>query len=104
MQISVLNQPTVWLAGWYVVVSLLAFAVYAIDKSAAKRGTWCTSERTLHWLAVVGGWPGALLAQHWLRHKSSKLKFRVVFWSTVALNVVSVALIFAFAGYLLSNK
>jgi uncharacterized membrane protein YsdA (DUF1294 family) len=93
-----------WIAGWYTVVSLLTFAVYAIDKSAARRGTWRTAERTLHWLALVGGWPGALLAQQWLRHKSSKPKFRVVFWITVALNVVGVVLICAFIGDLLSKR
>lgn len=93
----------VWIASWYAVASLLTFVVYAIDKSAARRGTWRTSERTLHCLALVGGWPGALLAQQWLRHKSSKPKFRVVFWSTVALNVVGAALAHAFVGNLLSR-
>lgn len=37
--------------------------------------------------AVFGGWPGALIAQHTLRHKSSKREFRSVFWATVALNI-----------------
>jgi uncharacterized membrane protein YsdA (DUF1294 family) len=67
--------------------SLLAFLAYALDKSAARRGAWRTSEGTLHMLAVVGGWPGALLAQQLLRHKSTKAEFRAVFWFTVVLNV-----------------
>ncbi len=104
MQISVLNQSAVWLATWYAAVSISTFAVYAIDKAAARRGAWRTSEQALLWLALVGGWPGALLAQQWLRHKSSKPRFRVVFWSTVALNIVGVALICAYAGNLLLKQ
>jgi uncharacterized membrane protein YsdA (DUF1294 family) len=37
-------------------------------------------------MAVIGGWPGALVAQEVFRHKSRKLSFRRVLWTTVALN------------------
>lgn len=37
-------------------------------------------------MALLGGWPGALLAQQVLRHKSAKAEFRQVFWVTVLLN------------------
>ena len=70
----------------YLVVSLITFIVYAIDKSAARRDAWRTKENTLHLLALFGGWPGALIAQQTLRHKSSKRSFRAVFWVTVVLN------------------
>jgi len=70
----------------YLVASIITFAVYAIDKSAAKKGRWRKEESTLHILALVGGWPGALIAQQTLRHKSSKKSFRAVFWVTVFLN------------------
>lgn len=76
-----------WVGFVYLVVSVATFTAYARDKSAARRCTWRTSERTLHLLALAGGWPGALLAQQWLRHKSSKTEFRAVFWVTVVLNV-----------------
>jgi uncharacterized membrane protein YsdA (DUF1294 family) len=80
--------------GLYLVASLIAFIMYAVDKSAAKRGTWRTSEGTLHWLSLLGGWPGALIAQQALRHKSKKRSFRTVFWITVFLNVGALAWIF----------
>jgi uncharacterized membrane protein YsdA (DUF1294 family)/cold shock CspA family protein len=70
----------------YIVVSLLTFIVYALDKSAAKNGAWRTQESTLHLLSIAGGWPGALIAQKKLRHKSKKQSFRSVFWVTVLLN------------------
>ena len=73
----------------YLALSALTFAVYAADKAAARANRWRISERTLHLLSLAGGWPGALAAQEWLRHKSIKPGFRAVFWATVALNVAA---------------
>jgi uncharacterized membrane protein YsdA (DUF1294 family)/cold shock CspA family protein len=70
----------------YIAASLLTFLMYAVDKSAAQKGAWRTQESTLHLLSLVGGWPGALVAQQKLRHKSKKQSFRSVFWVTVLLN------------------
>ncbi len=70
----------------YLIASLLTFIIYAADKSAARRGAWRTPESTLHLLSLAGGWPGALIAQETLRHKSKKASFRFVFWLTVFLN------------------
>ena len=74
-------------AGAYAVMSLSCFVAYAIDKSAARKGGWRTPERTLLLLGLAGGWPGAILAQQWLRHKTAKRSFRQLFWVTVAANV-----------------
>ncbi len=75
----------------YPVASAVTLVAYAIDKSAAQKGRWRTSEGTLHLLALIGGWPGAWLAQGVLRHKSRKQPFRVVFWLNVVLNCAAVA-------------
>jgi uncharacterized membrane protein YsdA (DUF1294 family)/cold shock CspA family protein len=80
-----------WVAFLYAGASLLTFLVYAADKSAALRGRWRVQESTLQALALAGGWPGALVAQRWLRHKSRKTSFQVTFWCAVALNCVAVA-------------
>lgn len=72
--------------GIYLAASLLAFAAYARDKSAARNNEWRTQESTLHLIALLGGWPGALLAQRLLRHKSRKMAFQLVFWMTLLLN------------------
>jgi uncharacterized membrane protein YsdA (DUF1294 family) len=71
----------------YVVVSIVCFGVYAVDKAAAKAGRWRTSESTLLLLGLACGWPGAMLAQALLRHKASKASFRARFSATVALNI-----------------
>ncbi|MEY8214913.1 MAG: cold shock and DUF1294 domain-containing protein [Colwellia sp.] len=70
----------------YLGVSIITFLAYAFDKSKAQRGEWRTQESTLHLLALIGGWPGAAIAQQVLRHKSKKKEFRLVFWFTVIIN------------------
>lgn len=76
--------------GLYGVASVATFVAYARDKAAATKGRRRTKETTLHLLSLVGGWPGALVAQAALRHKTQKREFRTVFWITVAVNCVAV--------------
>jgi uncharacterized membrane protein YsdA (DUF1294 family)/cold shock CspA family protein len=70
----------------HLIASAIAFCAYALDKSSARNGGWRIPEGTLHLLGLMGGWPGALVAQRLLRHKSKKRSFQVVFWATVLLN------------------
>jgi len=84
--------------GLYVVLSALSFTAYAMDKSAARKGEWRTSESTLHLFDLIGGWPGGLLAQTRLRHKSSKTSFKVTFWLTVLVNCAGLAWLFSEHG------
>lgn len=71
----------------YFGMSVVTVFAYAFDKSAAVSGQWRTQENTLHLLSLAGGWPGALLAQRLLRHKTNKRSFVFAFWVTVLLNV-----------------
>ena len=82
----------------YIVMSVIAFIVYAIDKSAAQNGRWRTKESTLHLLGLFGGWPGALFAQNKLRHKSSKQEFKTVYWVTVFINIAGFIWLFTDKG------
>ena len=74
-------------AGIYLAVSVVCFAMYALDKAAARAGRWRTSETTLLLLGLACGWPGAMVAQTLLRHKSSKPSFKMRFQATVLLNI-----------------
>jgi len=76
---------------WYLLTSVVCGVVYAIDKAAARAGRRRISEATLLLLGVVGGWPGAIVAQQTLRHKTRKASFRRAFWVSVLLNVAMVA-------------
>lgn len=78
-------------AGWFLLylgLSVVTFGMYALDKAQAANDGMRVPEARLHLLALVGGWPGGLLAQQFLRHKSVKPSFRQAFWITVALNVL----------------
>lgn len=73
-----------WIALLYcLLMSLFMYGLYWHDKSRAQSQGWRVPETTLHVFALVGGWPGAYLAQRHLRHKTSKKMFQLVFWVTI---------------------
>lgn len=82
----------------YVAASFITFLLYWKDKTAAKNKAWRTEEQTLHLLSLIGGWPGALIAQEKFRHKIRKNSFKAIFWITVFLNIV------AYIAYLNKEK
>jgi uncharacterized membrane protein YsdA (DUF1294 family) len=73
----------------YTVLSVVAFAAHALDKRAAIHDRRRIPERTLHSLELLGGWPGALLAMHFLRHKTRKASYFVVTWAIVVIHVAA---------------
>lgn len=77
-----------WLLLVYPLASLLAFGAYALDKSRALNDGWRTRESSLHMLELLGGWPGALLAQQLFRHKTRKWSFQLVCGSIILLHQV----------------
>lgn len=95
--VSLMHPLPLWLWVLYGGASIVAFVSYALDKSAARTGSWRTSESSLLALGVIGGWPGGLLAQQVLRHKTRKRSFQLAFWGTVGLNVIAFVV---FAPYL----
>ncbi|MBM4074926.1 MAG: DUF1294 domain-containing protein [Planctomycetes bacterium] len=68
--------------------SIVAFVLYGVDKRKAVRDRPRISERTLHVIALIGGWPGAYLGSRVFRHKSSKMSFRVVSWVIVVIHLL----------------
>ena len=84
-----------WTLYWILVatMSFIAFAAYGWDKRQAKRDARRIPEQTLHAMAFAGGWPGAWIGQQWFRHKTQKVRFRVVFWCAIIAHVGLVYLI-----------
>lgn len=78
-----------WAGGWCAAASLFAFIACWHDKRSARAQTWRTPEGTLHLLELLGGWPGAFLAQRWFRHKTVKASYQAVFWLIVGLHQVA---------------
>ena len=74
--------------GLTVLASIVCFAAYGIDKRRAVKQRPRIPGRVLHLLALFGGWPGAVLARRFFRHKTQKITFRLVLWLTIALHAV----------------
>ncbi len=75
---------------WLVSINAMALALYGYDKRQAVVGRTRIPELVLHAAALLGGSPGALLAQGLFRHKTRKFRFQVVF---VAIVLVQIAVL-----------
>jgi uncharacterized membrane protein YsdA (DUF1294 family)/cold shock CspA family protein len=85
----------VWVPAIYLVVSLTTFYVYGVDKAHAAHGTQRVPEATLHLLEFLGGWPGALVAQVYYRHKTIKASFQADYLIAVIANLL-VLIVYSF--------
>jgi len=78
-----------WLPlGLYPAASLVTVLLYWQDKHQARTAGWRTPEKVLHASELLGGWPGALVAQQLFRHKTRKVSYQVVFWIIVVVHQV----------------
>ncbi|MEQ2356201.1 DUF1294 domain-containing protein [Pseudoalteromonas piscicida] len=97
-----LYNMSIYIPSYFTGLSFFTFIMYAWDKRQAKLSAHKkvnrTPERTLQLLSLLGGWPGALIAQQWLRHKSQKRRFIVVLWLCIVLNVASILSVFFLVG------
>ena len=84
--LRLLQQGVPWALLLHAATSLLAFGLYWHDKRSARAGRWRIPERILHSAELLGGWPGALLAQQMFRHKTRKVSYQLVFWGIVGLH------------------
>ena len=76
---------------YLIVINIVTFLVYGIDKWKAKQGSWCISEVSLLILAVIGGCIGALLGMKIWHHKTMHKKFK---YSLPLILLVQIALIY----------
>ena len=65
-----------WVLGYFLLVSIVAFALMGIDKRRARKGAWRIRERTLFLWAFLGGSPGAIAGMWCFRHKTRHWYFR----------------------------
>lgn len=73
-------EGLLWGGVYILVMSGVTFLAYGWDKRQAREQQWRMPEARLHFMELIGGWPGAFLAQRRLRHKSSKVSYQFVFW------------------------
>jgi len=91
--VTILWHPPYWVLFVYLGTSLLCILVYSLDKSAAALGRWRVSESALLLLGLAGGWPGAILAQRLLHHKTKKRSFQAAFAGSVIVNIIAFVLL-----------
>ena len=78
---TVIGSPWGWLAIWLILINLVTFFVFGVDKLKAKRKVNHESirrvpEKTLFLLAAIGGSIGALLGMKVWHHKTLHKSFR----------------------------
>jgi len=61
----------------WLVINLITFILYGVDKRRAKKGAWRISERTLLLCTWLLGGVGAWLAMRMFRHKTKHIAFQV---------------------------
>ena len=69
--------------GYAFAVSGVTVLAYAYDKKRAIAKGWRVAEVHLRLLELLGGWPGAFLAQRKFRHKCLKVRYQAVYWLIV---------------------
>lgn len=74
-------------------INALAFAAFAWDKRCARLGSWRVRERTLIWLALMGGSLGAFAGQQIMRHKTSKQPFRAQLSAVIGFQTIAIAVL-----------
>ena len=62
---------------YLIIINIVAFGMYGIDKQKAIRKQWRIPEAQLQAVAAIGGSAGALLGMQFFHHKTRKWKFRI---------------------------
>lgn len=84
-------QIQIIIISYLVVINLMAFVLYGIDKKRAIRNEYRIRESALLWIARLGGAVGSWLGIKVFRHKTKHTKFRIfvplwmIIWTVVIL-------------------
>ena len=81
------------IAVYLIIINVVTFFVYGIDKRKARLNRWRIPESTLLLLAALGGSVGALLGMKVFRHKTKHKKFTI---GVPLILVIQVAIAFYF--------
>ena len=78
---------------YLVVINVVAFLAFGLDKLKAKADAWRIPEKTLLGLAIIGGSVGAILGMRTFRHKTRHKQFSVGLPVILALQLILVVLL-----------
>ncbi|MBP1573235.1 MAG: DUF1294 domain-containing protein [Oscillospiraceae bacterium] len=85
-----------FIIGLLIVINIVAFLMYGIDKSKAKRGAWRIPEATLLGIAFFGGSVGAFLGMRVFRHKTKHARFVIGVPAMLIFHILIAALVVYF--------
>lgn len=74
-----------WL--YVLIINFISFVIYGIDKQKAVDGQWRIPENTLLFTGFIGGAVGSFIGMKFFRHKTKKLKFRILVPIFILLNL-----------------
>ena len=94
-------KSSIILAAYLLLVNLLAFVMYGIDKKRAVQKRFRIPERTLLWMARLGGGIGSWLGIKLFRHKTRHARFRILvpLWTLIWLVGIVLAVRFLLANH-----
>ncbi|WP_031550266.1 DUF1294 domain-containing protein [Oribacterium sp. FC2011] len=78
---------------YLIVINVIAFLLYGIDKEKARKGRWRISEKELILVAVIGGSVGAFFGMHFFHHKTRHWYFRYGIPAIVILQIILVTVL-----------
>ncbi len=84
---------------YYLIVNIVTFILYGIDKSRARRHEWRISERTLLTFAFLGGGIGAYLGMVVFRHKTRHRSFRFLVPLAILLHLLLFGYLYLFPPF-----
>ena len=70
--------PSLLFAAYALLINLVAFIMYGVDKHRAQKRKGRLSEAALIWIAVFGGSIGAIMGMYLFHHKTQKRKFTIL--------------------------
>lgn len=79
---------------WLAAASVVTFLLYGFDKGRARKGGWRVPEAALHWLALLGGFPGGWLGRSLFHHKTRKGFFLFVLITSTLIHVALIYWLF----------
>ena len=87
--------PLIIVAAAYLIINAAVIVLYAYDKRKAVKGEWRVKESTLILASLFGPF-GAVAGMQWARHKTRKLKFKIVYAFLVLHILIIIFLIWYF--------
>ena len=81
------QNPMPFFAYW--ILSILTMFLYGTDKAHAATHRWRVPEIYLHILELMGGWPGALIAQNDFRHKTRVTTYVWILRGIIAIHLMA---------------